>query len=332
MASNTRSADAPKPTQLEAMTAKIEKSQPKAPSAAKKKKKSFTKTRDSRISKRVAKAEKSKSSKDDEAGEKEKEVDTHLTKQSTPKKFARKRVDPPQTAGNGPPASKRAKTTSSKKGTVKDEDDNDDDEEKKQATITKDGDVKKASPKSEENDNDEGDSIQINRAPVLHLWSASVTQFTHPDLSWSTCLSCGSAVSSLCAISKGRSIGTVPEADPSKKDAKSEKEADDDDDLEDVEVMQFHLKLKDGKALVSGKPSSDVEETLSKKFKGRYDDIKKVFEEALESWKGDEDGLNKEAFGMYETFRPTVPAGQKGWGRAASLNFGAIRSAVTKDG
>lgn len=322
---STRGATTAKQTQIEEFT-ENDKSNSKPP-AKKSKSKSWSKTKESRASTKQAKSQQPKKRSNDEANGEEKDVDTHLTKQSTPKKFARKRVDPPQTAGNGPPVSKRAKTTPSKNGTVKDEDN--DDDEKNQATITKDGDVKKALPKSE--DDDDGESIQINRAPVLHLWSACVTQFTHSDLSWSTCLSCGSAVSALCAISKGRSIGTVPEADPSKEPEK-QKRREKESDLDEVEVMQFHLKIKDGKALVSGKPSSDVEEILSKKFKGRYDDVKKVFEEALESWKGDEDELNKEAFGMYETFRPTVPAGQKGWGRAASLNFASIRSAVTKDG
>jgi hypothetical protein len=55
--------------------------------------------------------------------------------------------------------------------------------------------------------------VIINRAPVLHLWSACVAHFLYPELSWETCLSAGSAVSAICAVAKGRSIGTVPEKD-----------------------------------------------------------------------------------------------------------------------
>ncbi|KAF2014003.1 hypothetical protein BU24DRAFT_250664 [Aaosphaeria arxii CBS 175.79] len=74
--------------------------------------------------------------------------------------------------------------------------------------------MKSAQSHSEESAmlNEEGDSkpIIINRAPVLQLWSASVINSTYPGLSWETCLSVGSAVSSICAVAKGRSVGKMP--------------------------------------------------------------------------------------------------------------------------
>jgi hypothetical protein len=79
--------------------------------------------------------------------------------------------------------------------------------------------------------------------------------------------------------------------------------------------MQFKLKLKDGLALVGsegkGKPGS--EGTLKGKFgDDQYEIAETVFQEALESWKGNEEKLNKKAFEMYEEFRPSVNQGQKG--------------------
>ena len=41
---------------------------------------------------------------------------------------------------------------------------------------------------------DDGESITINRAPVLELWASCVAQFLHPSLSWDTCLSVGGAI------------------------------------------------------------------------------------------------------------------------------------------
>jgi hypothetical protein len=51
--------------------------------------------------------------------------------------------------------------------------------------------------------------IIINRAPVFELWGACVAHLLHAELSWNLCLSIGSSISTIIAISKGRSIGTI---------------------------------------------------------------------------------------------------------------------------
>src|ERR1700760_837001 len=68
----------------------------------------------------------------------------------------------------------------------------------------------KVEPKKER---DQEGTILINRAPVLHLWAASVAQFRYPSLPWSTCLSAGAAVAAICAVSKGRAIGVMEPKD-----------------------------------------------------------------------------------------------------------------------
>lgn len=175
-----------------------------------------------------------------------------------------------------------------------------------------------------------GDAIIINRAPVLQLWASCVAQFVHPELSWETCLSAGSAIATITAIAKGRSIGTVEPKDPEKKkEAQRDKK-----DTDVIEVMQFKLHVKDGLVVVSsgdnkGKPGS--EGALRAKFgEGNYERAKKAFEQSLQSWKGDESGLNEQAFGFYEDFRPSVAAGQKGWGRKGELNLETVQQAVAK--
>ncbi|KAF2094349.1 hypothetical protein NA57DRAFT_80162 [Rhizodiscina lignyota] len=174
-------------------------------------------------------------------------------------------------------------------------------------------------------------AILINRAPVLHLWAACVAHFVHPKLSWSTCLSAGSAISTITAIAKGRSIGTIEESKDT--EAKRKKKEQRPTDIDIMEVMQFKLRIKDGVALVGseqkGKPGNDG--ALKSKFgEDAYERVKKTFEESLETWKGDEEELNKQAFGFYEDFRPSVSAGQKGWGRKGQLNLDTIQSAVKR--
>lgn len=173
------------------------------------------------------------------------------------------------------------------------------------------------------------DPIIINRAPVLHLWAASVAHLVHPELSWETCLSAGSAIATITAIAKGRSIGAI---EPSEDSEAKQKNRDERPEDEVIEVMQFKLRVKDGLALVGsekkGKPGSDG--PLKSKFGESYDRVRKAFEKALSTWKGDEDELNKQAFGFYEAFRPSVKPGQGGWGKKGELNLDNVMSTVKK--
>ena len=185
--------------------------------------------------------------------------------------------------------------------------------------------------KTEEPDEKADDTIVINRAPVLHLWGACVTHFLYPTLEWSTCLSAGSAISTICAVAKGRAIGAIDEPeDTEERRKKKEQQKDDAAELDVLEVMQFKLNQKDGKILFSGKPQSSNDDGLRKKYGERYDDVQKTFDEALATWKGSEEELSKAAFGMYEDFRPNVSKGQKGWGRKGALDLGIVRKAVEK--
>ncbi|KAL1588216.1 hypothetical protein WHR41_02901 [Cladosporium halotolerans] len=190
---------------------------------------------------------------------------------------------------------------------------------------------RKDSPQDDQAE-DSNDSILINRAPVLELWAATVTSFMYPALSWETCLSAGSAISTLCAVSKGRAIGTIDQPDPAAAEKKREerRRRAENEELEELEVMGFHLKLKDGFAMVGDKPKKANEATLMKKFgESEYARAKGVFQDALKDWKGKEEDLNAQAFHHYEDFRPTVAQGQKGWGRKGMLNLQAVREAVS---
>lgn len=96
--------------------------------------------------------------------------------------------------------------------------------------------------------------------------------------------------------------------------------------LQKVHVMAFDLPLKDQLAQVSGKPKQAGEAALRKKFGDEaYEDAKRAFMEAAESWKGEEEALNGKAFGFYEKFRPSVGTGQSSWGRAGVLDLEGVK-------
>lgn len=178
--------------------------------------------------------------------------------------------------------------------------------------------------------------IMINRAPVLQLWGAAVTHLVYPDVSWITCLSAGNAISSLCAVSKGKSIGVIEpqDEDPqeSRKRKAAKKEVSEMEQTTELQVMGFPLHVKDEDVLLGGKSKRLKEATLKAKFGGdeSYDAVRKTMEEALQQWKEYEEDLNKKAFHMYEQFRPSVASGQQGWGRKGELNLGQVESVVQK--
>jgi hypothetical protein len=197
---------------------------------------------------------------------------------------------------------------------------------------------KKAARKRENAANEDGhpgesssgsEPIIINRAPVLQLWGSVVAKFVHPDLPWVACLSIGNAISSLCAVSKGRSIGLIEPADGTKKDKKTHQRQLDDTRI--VKVMAFSLPIKGDAVILGSKPKPLKGESLKHKFGAQqYDAVKAVFEDSLQSWKGHEDELNTKAFHMYEQFRPTVASGQKGWGQKGELSTSEIAKIVRR--
>jgi hypothetical protein len=162
-----------------------------------------------------------------------------------------------------------------------------------------------------------------------------VSHFLHPDLPWTTCLSIGSTISSITAISKGRSIGTVSKPDSSESKKKRRKrETDEDDGAREVKVMGFPIGIKDDVVIFKGKPKPGSEASLVRRFGGE-ENLKRArtaMGKALEnSWRGRESDLDKKAFSMYESFRPDVANGRQGWGRKGELVLSTIWDAVCEE-
>lgn len=96
--------------------------------------------------------------------------------------------------------------------------------------------------------------------------------------------------------------------------------------------MGFPLHVKSGKAQVSGAPKNASEGQLIGKFGGQenFDRVREAMKGALESWKGHDEELDKKAFGMYEKFRPNVPAGGGGWGKKGELKLVEVANTVER--
>ncbi len=167
-------------------------------------------------------------------------------------------------------------------------------------------------------------TIKINRAPVLTLWAAVVAERLGFDRA--TALSLGQAVAGLSAYAKGVSLGII---EP-KPDVVREHSA----KLPEGEALHVGLlgravpavRTPDGlRAVSKGKPGNParIETYLAAKFGEQLEAAREAMVGLAASYAPAE--LQQHGFRLYETFRPSVPAGESGWGAKGSLDLDAIR-------
>jgi hypothetical protein len=166
-------------------------------------------------------------------------------------------------------------------------------------------------------------TIKINRAPVLTLWAAVVAErlgFDHDEA-----LTLGRAVAGLNAYSKGVSLGLF---EPSKKTVEDHREKMKHGARLTVALLHRAapvVRTKDGlRAVSKDKPiaPASVERYLAGKF---GDDLGRVTT-AMRKLAGSlpPKQMAAAAYGLYEKFRPAVPAGVGGWGAEGLLDLALI--------
>lgn len=170
------------------------------------------------------------------------------------------------------------------------------------------------------------DVVTINRAPVLTLWAAVVAERMGWD--WDFALTLGKAMAGLQAQVKGRTLGIYspskggPDGDAPQKTGLGEEFW--------VQVCGRRvpaLNTPDGpRACVGGQAiePAKVEKYLRGKFGKQLDAALDAMRALAAAY--DEDELPEAAFGLYEQFRPEIPKGRKGWGRAGDLDLAKIRA------
>ena len=160
-------------------------------------------------------------------------------------------------------------------------------------------------------------TVTVNRAPVLTLWAAVVAErlgFDHDEA-----LTLGRAVAGLNAYSKGRSLGLfkpTPGEVRARREAKARKAG-----VFRVELLHRAvpvLHTEDGlRAVARGDKPVDpagVQRYLESKFGAALGAVSTAMLGLAAS--RDPEELAGEAYGLYEQFRPEVPAGTRGWGAA----------------
>jgi hypothetical protein len=164
-----------------------------------------------------------------------------------------------------------------------------------------------------------GNKILINRAPVLTLWAAIVAErlgFNHDEA-----LSLGKALAGLNAQSKGRRLGIFK---PTPKELKKVREGERGEEF-CVDLLGRALPTVNTgqgvRAVVKSKPiePNGVERYLDGKFGDALPRVHKAMTELTKAF--DPDELAKRGFGLYEQFRPQIPAGVGGWGAKGELDL-----------
>jgi hypothetical protein len=168
------------------------------------------------------------------------------------------------------------------------------------------------------------DKIQINRAPVMALWASIVAGRLGFDPA--EALTLGKVVTGLNAQSKGQRLG-IYDPDEAKKEPARKRQPDEQyfpvllgRRVPVVETEQGVRALNKDKPV---EPDS-VERYLEKKFGEALQDVRAAMQELAGSYEPDE--LAKQAYVLYEKFRPEIPEGKKGWGAAGDLDLDRIRS------
>jgi len=166
-----------------------------------------------------------------------------------------------------------------------------------------------------------GKTISINRAPVLTLWGTVVARRLGFDED--EALSLSKTMTGLNAQSKGRALGIYKPSEHKGKRPKRGEEF-------RVELCGRPVPAKhtdDGIRAVTGDKVVEPDgarKYLQKKFGDDLDAFRKAMEDLAEAFEPEE--LEDRAFGLYESFRPAIPSGTRGWGAKGDLSTDKIRA------
>jgi hypothetical protein len=165
--------------------------------------------------------------------------------------------------------------------------------------------------------------ITVNRAPVLTLWAAVVAERLGFDRD--AALTLGKAVAGLNAQAKGRHLGifkprTGPHGGPPKKSGLGE------EFWIDLCGRAIPAKQTVGgvRAVVKDDPIEPdaVQAYLERSFGDELTAVRAAMERLARSFQPDV--LTRDAFSLYESFRPAVARGQAGWGQKGTLDLEKI--------
>jgi hypothetical protein len=166
--------------------------------------------------------------------------------------------------------------------------------------------------------------VMVNRAPVLTLWAAVVAEvlgFEHDEA-----LTLGRAVAGLNAYSKGVSLGLFQ---PTPREVKEQRQKMRKEETVTIDLLHRAVPAKhtdEGLRALSGEspihPES-VQKYLESKFGDALEEVSNAMVDLAKSLPPAQ--MAKEAYTLYEKFRPEIPPGKKGWGASGKLDLDLIR-------
>ncbi len=168
-------------------------------------------------------------------------------------------------------------------------------------------------------------TLLVNRAPVLTLWAAVVAE--RLGHSHDAALTLGKAVAGLNAQSKGKRLGIFEAGEAKAKASKGRPSAAAQPETilllgRAVPVAKTPAGLR---AVVKGKPESAtaVQRYLDQKFGADLSTVTAAMTTLAKAVPPRQ--LQREAFALYESFRPRIPEGVRGWGAKGVLDLDRIR-------
>ena len=167
-------------------------------------------------------------------------------------------------------------------------------------------------------------NILINRAPVLTLWATTVAERLGFDKD--EALSLGKAVAGLNAQSKGQRLGIFKPVPQEVKKARARKRGEE-FFIEICGRQVPAINTTDGvRAVIKNQPieAKSVERYLESKFGESLGFARSAMRDLAKAFRPEQ--LSKNAFSLYEEFRPAIPEGVKGWGAKGNLDIDRMRS------
>ena len=171
-------------------------------------------------------------------------------------------------------------------------------------------------------------AVSINRAPVLTLWAAVVARRMGHDED--AALTMGKAVAGLNAQAKGRMLGMYGKPNAPERGGPPKKVGLGEDYF--VEICRRPVPVKqteDGlRAVVKDKPiePGKVTKYLESKFGEALPLVRGAMEELAQAFEPED--LEDMSYELYESFRPKITPGKRGWGQKGILDLDLIRSLV----
>jgi hypothetical protein len=166
-------------------------------------------------------------------------------------------------------------------------------------------------------------SVRVNRAPVLTLWAAIVAERLGFDRD--EALTLGRVVAGLDAYSKGKALGLFNARPKTVREMRNRLEPGGALRIELLHRAVPAIQTPEGiRALSNGKPVSPegVRRYLESKFGEALPAVEKAMRTLARAFPPDE--LARNAYTLYESFRPAVPPGLRGWGAASTLDLDRI--------